>query len=88
MEVDTTHLWNPTPVLCRHCGEAGHFARDCPKVYDVHYMMLEEKETWIEQHLTAADVAVVDALSETPKTPETPEHLSEGPEQGFTSHSR
>ena len=88
MEVDTAHLRKPTPVLCRRCREAGHFARDCPKAYDVRYMTLEEKETWIEQHITAADVAVADALSETPENPEIPEDLSEGPEQGFASHSR
>jgi len=87
MEVDTARLRKPTPVLCRRCGEAGHFARDCPKAYDVRYMTLEEKETWIEQHVTAADVAVADAQSETPETPEIPEELSEGPEQGFASHS-
>ena len=50
-------------------------------------MTLEEKETWIEQHITAADVAVADAPSETPETPEILEDLSEGPEQGFASHS-
>jgi hypothetical protein len=87
MEVDTTCLRKPTPVLCRRCREVGHFARDCPKVYDVRYMTLEKKETWIEQHLTAADVAVADAPSETPETLEVPEDLSEGLEQGFTSHS-
>ena len=50
-------------------------------------MMLEEKETWIEQHLTAADVALVDALSKTPEILEALEDLLEDPEQGFTSHS-
>ena len=87
MEVDTAHLWKPTPVLCRHFGEVGHFARDCPKAYDIRYMTLEEKETWIEQHITAADVAVADALSETLETLEILEDLSKGPEQGFASHS-
>ena len=87
MEVDTACLQKPTPVLCRCCGEVGHFVRDCLKAYNVRYMMLEEKETWIEQHLTAADVAVADAPSETPETPEVPKDLSEGLEQGFTSHS-
>ena len=88
MEVEAAHLQKPTPVLCKRCREVGHFARDCLKTYNVHYMMLEEKETWIEQHLPAADVAVADALSETLETPEALEDLSEDPEQGFTSHSR
>ena len=61
--------------------------RDCLKTFDVCYMTLEEKETWIEQHLTAADVAAVDTLSEIPETPESPERPLEDPEQGFTSHS-
>jgi hypothetical protein len=85
MEVDTEHLQKPTPVLCRCCGEGGHLARDCLKVYDIHYMKLEEQETWIELHLTAADVAVADAPSETPETLKALKDLLEGPEQGFTS---
>ena len=85
MEVDAARLRKPTPVLCRCCGEAGHFARDCPKTYDIRYMMLEEKETWIEQHLTAADVTVAEALSKTLETLEASEDLSDDPEQGFTS---
>ena len=88
MEVDTACLQKPTPVLCRCCGEVGHFVRDCLKAYDVRYMMLEEKETWIEQHLTAADVTVAEALSKTLETLEASEDLSDDPEQGFTSHSR
>ena len=45
MEVDTACLWKLTPVLCRCCREAEHFARDRPKAYDVCYMTLKEKET-------------------------------------------
>jgi hypothetical protein len=57
-------------------------------MYDICYMLLEEKETWIEQHLTAADMAAVDTLSEILETLEALERLLEDPEQGFTSDSR
>src|SRR6202035_5814068 len=44
MEVDATRRRNPIPMLCRRCGEPGHFAKECPRSYDVRYMTSEEKE--------------------------------------------
>jgi hypothetical protein len=42
MEVDAACRRNPIPMLCRRCGEPGHFARECPKGYNVRYMTLDE----------------------------------------------
>jgi hypothetical protein len=48
-------------MLCRCCGEPGHFARECPKAYDVCYMSSDEREDWIEYLLSRSDVAAAEA---------------------------
>jgi hypothetical protein len=92
MEVDVAHHQKAILILCRHCREPGHFVRDCPKTYNVHDMTLEEKETWIEQHLSATDITAVEAQSEASETLEILERLLESSleslEEGFLSHNR
>ena len=77
MDVDAARRRNVIPMLCRHCGEPRNFARDCPKAYDVCYMTSDEREDWIEHILSEADVAVTEAQSPLPETPEIPETPSE-----------
>jgi hypothetical protein len=72
------------PMLCRCCGEPGHFTRECPKAYDVHYMSLDEKEDWIGHLLSGSDVAAAEAQS---PTLEIPLERSESAEEDFMSHS-
>jgi hypothetical protein len=88
MDIDATRRRNAIPMLCRHCGEPGHFTRECPKAYDVRYMSLDEKEDWIECLLSGSDVAAAEVQSPIPETPETSLRQSEGTEEDFTSHSR
>jgi hypothetical protein len=91
MDIDATHHWNAILMLCRWCGEPGHFARECSKVYDVRYMFSDEREDWIECLLSGSNVAAAEAQSSLPETLETleiPLRQSGGTEEDFTSHSR
>ena len=85
MEVDATRRRNPIPMLCRRCGEPGHFAKECPRSYDVRYMTSEEKKEWIEQLLSDADVAKTEIPDPTASS-----HATDPPQENpadFTSHS-
>src|SRR6267154_4377886 len=84
MDIDATCHRNAIPMLCRHCREPGHFARECPKAYDVRYMSSDEREDWIEHLLSGSDVAAAGGQSPTPDTPEIPSEWSEGAEEDFT----
>jgi hypothetical protein len=48
MDINATRRQNAILMLCRCCGEPGHFVRECPKAYDVRYMFSDEREDWIE----------------------------------------
>jgi hypothetical protein len=87
MDIDATRCRNAILMLCRHCEEPRHFARECPKVYDVHYMSSDEREDWIEHILSRSDVAAAEAQPLTLETPKIPSERSEGAEEDFTSHS-
>jgi hypothetical protein len=88
MEIDAVRHKNPNPILCRRCRELGHFARECPKGYNVWYMTLDERQDWIEHLLSEADVVVTQTPTPDLETVEGPPKGVSEPEEDFTSRSR
>ena len=68
MDVDAAKRRFGTPLTCQCCGKVTHFARECPQVYDVCYMMADEHEELIEHLLMTEDVMKAAEVGEQAET--------------------
>jgi hypothetical protein len=57
MDVDAARKRNTTTLSCFRCGDPGHIAKECPRRFDVRYMLEEEREEWVQHLLVSKDVA-------------------------------
>jgi len=49
--------------VCGQCGEPKHLAGECPKAHDIHYMTLGEREDWLNQVLSQANIEMMEIPS-------------------------
>ena len=64
MDVDVTRKRGIVDITCHRCGQPGHFKKDCPRTFDVCYMLEDEREEWIQRLLVAKDVEEVEKKTE------------------------
>jgi len=60
MDVDMTWRWGPNPVVCYRCGKTGHTRPNCPEVFNVCTMTVEECSNFIQHELAALDIHTTD----------------------------
>jgi uncharacterized OB-fold protein len=64
MAIDAAQKGKILGDACHHCGNTGHWAKDCHLQFNVHYMDVDEVETALENKLTAKDVVPVEPRAE------------------------
>jgi hypothetical protein len=68
MDVDHTRTLKPLVQTCYRCGQTGHISRDCDLRHDVHHMMLDEEDHFIQQIMANHDAAMAAAAASMTQT--------------------
>jgi hypothetical protein len=48
MEIDANRNRREVPDICRRCGKPGHWAKDCPRRFDIRFMTVDEKSELLQ----------------------------------------
>jgi hypothetical protein len=65
MDVDRTQTFKPIVQTCHHCGQTGHFSKECDLRHDVRHMTLEEEDEFIQHILANRDATMATAAGST-----------------------
>jgi hypothetical protein len=68
MDIDRTWTFKPLTQTCYHCGQTSHISRECDLCHDVHHMMLDEEDHFIQQIMANRDAAAAAASVSTTQT--------------------
>jgi hypothetical protein len=55
MDVDRTRTLKPLAQTCYCCGKTGHIGKECDLRHDVHHMMLDEQDEFIQNIMAKHD---------------------------------
>jgi hypothetical protein len=58
MDINHTRTLKPLAQTCYHCGQTGHISKDCDLCHEVHHMMLDEQDGFIQQIMANHNTAV------------------------------
>jgi hypothetical protein len=63
MDVNHTQTLKPLAQTCYCCGQTGHISRDCDLRHDIHHMMLDKEDHFIQQIMANHDTAMATAAA-------------------------
>ena len=75
MDIDLAQRKEIPSALCFHCGQLGHFSKNCPDRFDVQNLSTDELQELLEDRLAQLDVAAPDSG---PVIPANQESVTEG----------
>jgi hypothetical protein len=68
MDVDCTWTLKLIMQNYYHCGQTGHINKECNFCHDIHHMLLDEQDEFIQQTMANHDTAVAAAAELTTHT--------------------
>jgi hypothetical protein len=68
MDVDCTQTFKPLAQTCYRCGHTGHIRKECDLHQDVHHMMLDEEDSFIQRIMANHNTAMAATAASTTQT--------------------
>jgi L-serine deaminase len=78
MDVDCTQTLIPVMQTCYHCGQTSHISREYDLHHDVHHMMLDEQDEFIQHIIANHNMAITSVAESTTHMGTTEGTLVEG----------